>query len=50
MNWRPKEQYNETKSLFFKKINKISKSVVKFTKRRRIPKLIKLEMKRGILK
>jgi hypothetical protein len=35
MNWRPKEQYNETKSWFFEKVNKINKSSVKLIKRRK---------------
>jgi hypothetical protein len=40
---------NETKSWFFEKISKIDKPLAKLTKRERIPKLRKLEMKKGIL-
>jgi hypothetical protein len=43
------QQISETKSWFFEKINKIDKPLAKLPKERRRPKLIKSEMKKGIL-
>jgi hypothetical protein len=35
MNWRPKEQYNETKSWLLEKENKINRSLPKLIERRK---------------
>jgi fatty acid-binding protein DegV len=47
---KPIQRINETKNCFFEKISKTDKSLAKLTKRRKErPKLIKLEMKGGII-
>jgi hypothetical protein len=47
---KPIQRINETKNFFFEKISKTDKSLAKLTKRRKErPKLIKLEMKGGII-
>jgi hypothetical protein len=51
MNQRPKEQYNETRSCFFEKINKINKSLAKVTKRRKEKTQInKIRLAKGDIK
>jgi hypothetical protein len=40
------QRINKTKSWFFEKINKIEKPLAKLAKRKRKPKLIKLDLKK----